>query len=89
MVVVGAQAQGNALDAGTGAVLDRERESVTVAAQVKQRVAPCVKLGAPAKRLSGARLATSLLGVVDDKNRGSVTALYEAQLFQEDRDLTT
>ena len=69
-----------------GAVLDRQREPLTVAPQVEVAVAPRVQFGRAAERLSGAGVA-ALARVVDEHDGAAEAALQLAQVGEQRRDL--
>src|SRR5689334_4061589 len=70
-----------------GAVLDRESEGISFAAEIEVAVAPGVELGSTAQRLAGTNVAGTLLGMVDDEHGKGVAALQLAQIGKQRGDL--
>ena len=72
---------------GRGAMLDGKREVLVASSEVEIGVAPSVELGASAEGLTGAKMAGSLSGVVDEDDGEMEPSLKLPEVTEDGGDL--
>jgi hypothetical protein len=85
--VVALEREGEAVEAGGGAVFDGEQEVLSFAAEIEVAVAPAVEIGAAAEGLSGAGVAGAFSGMMHQEDGGAEASLQGPQVGEQGRDL--